>query len=102
MTPAHTLRQEMIALLKTGWQDVRGLSQALGIREKEVHGHLAHVSRSIRRGQGHLICDPFECLGCGYRFKDRERFTRPGRCPRCRKTWIQNAAWRIVNQPGKK
>lgn len=90
-----TTRQQITALLKERTMDARDLSQALGIKEKEVYGHLGHIKRSVSRQNKALIILPGSCLSCNYEFKGRSRFTPPGRCPRCRKTHIQSPAYRI-------
>jgi len=84
----QTLRQGMIALLKAEECGVRDISQALHISEKEVADHLTHIRRSLSAGHQALAIRPAECLSCGFVFKDRRRFSRPGRCPRCRQTRI--------------
>lgn len=84
----QTLRQGMIALLKAEECGVRDISQALHISEKEVADHLAHIRRSLSASRQTLAVRPSECLACGFVFKDRQRFSRPGRCPRCRQTRI--------------
>ena len=84
----QTLRQGMIALLKAEECGVRDISQALHISEKEVADHLAHIRRSLSATRQTLEMRPAECLACGFVFKDRRRFSRPGRCPRCRQTRI--------------
>jgi len=90
-----TIRQEMIDLLGEFELDALAISQELRIREREVYDHLPHVARSVR-GQGkRLIITPPECLKCGYVFEGRTRFTKPGRCPECRETRIQNPTYRV-------
>jgi predicted Zn-ribbon and HTH transcriptional regulator len=82
--PDQTPRQQMLELLSQGRHTAREISQALGIAIKEVYSHLTHIARSAA-GQGKkLVTIPSSCLGCGYVFRDRTRFTKPGRCPRCR------------------
>lgn len=83
-----TLRQRLIALLEEEVCDQRDISQSLRISEKEVPGHLAHVRRSLAATRKSLEIHPAECLACGFVFKERRRFSRPGRCPRCRRTRI--------------
>lgn len=91
----QTIRQEMIELLSEEEMNAMELSQALGIQEKEVYEHLPHIARSVAAQGKKLIVRPFRCLACGYVFKDRKRFTRPGRCPQCKEGRIQRATWRI-------
>ena len=91
----QTLRQGMIALLKVEECGVRDISQALHISEKEVADHLAHIRRSLSTSRRTLEIRPSECLACGFVFKDRRRFSRPGRCPRCRQTRISMPRFHI-------
>ena len=84
----QTLRQGMIALLRNEECGVRGISQALHISEKEVGDRLAHIRRSLSASSQFLEIRPATCLACGFIFKERRRFSRPGRCPRYRQTRI--------------
>jgi len=90
-----TTRQQMIALLRENDMSARELSQAIGIREKEVYEHLPHIARSLAAHRKKVIIRPSYCLACGYVFKDRRRFTRPSRCPRCRRTHLQDPMYRV-------
>ena len=91
----QTKRQEMIDILCEGEMSARDLSQTLGIREKEVYEHLPHIARSLIPQKKRLVILPFRCLACEYVFEERKRFTRPGRCPRCRKSHIERPMYRI-------
>ncbi len=93
---AGTLRQQIMAVLQSGECDVRGLSQQLGIAEKDVIAHLPHVQRSLAGSGSRLVIRAAVCLACGFTFKGRVRFTRPGRCPQCRQTRIAPPAFRVV------
>jgi predicted Zn-ribbon and HTH transcriptional regulator len=95
---AQTLRRHMMALLREQELDARDLAQALGLTEKEVYEHLAHVERSVESAGGRFILTPSECLLCGYVFEDRRRLTRPGRCPKCRRSKIMNPSFRIARE----
>ena len=75
--------------------DARELSREVGIKEKEVYEHLTHIARSLAAKRSKLTIRPSECLQCGYVFKDRRRFTRPGRCPRCKSSHLQNPLFSI-------
>jgi len=91
----QTVRQRMIALLEEGEMTARDLSQALGIREREVYDHLAHIARSVAAQGGRLVVLPVRCLACGYVFEERKRFTRPSRCPRCKKSHIETPVYHL-------
>ena len=90
-----TIRQQIMERLEDGPRTGIEISQMLGIREKEVYEHLPHVAQSVLAQGRKLIIHPSECLKCGYIFKDRTRFTRPSRCPKCRETHIQRPAYEI-------
>ena len=90
-----TLRQQIIELLSAGEMDARDLSQGVGIKEKEVYEHLVHIARSLAAQGSKLTIRASQCLQCGYVFKDRRRFTRPGRCPRCRESHLTSPFYHI-------
>ncbi|MCP4631267.1 MAG: transcriptional regulator [bacterium] len=90
-----TIRQQIIELLTDEQMDARELSQAVGIKEKEVYDHLTHIARSVAAMGSKLTIRPSECLKCGYVFQNRRRFTRPGRCPRCRESQLTTPFYRI-------
>lgn len=94
----QTIRHQMIAVLKKGEMTALELSQELRIPEKEVYDHLPHISRSVGARGEKLVIHPAECLKCGFVFKDRRRFTRPGRCPQCRETHLEKPAYQIYQR----
>ncbi len=71
------------------------ISQGVSIREKEVYEHLEHISRSLAASGKKLRIQPYACLSCGYVFKVRNRFKRPGRCPQCKESHIRMATYHI-------
>lgn len=91
-----TIRQQIVELLIAEEMDARDLSRGVGVKEKEVYDHLNHIARSMAAKGKQLKIRPSECLNCGYVFKDRTRFTRPGRCPRCRESRLINPSFKIT------
>jgi hypothetical protein len=91
----QTIRQEMIHLLVDGELSARELSQALRIKEKEVYDHLLHIKQSVQSNGGQLRVKPARCLACGYVFESRNRFTSPGKCPRCKNEHIEDPRYRV-------
>jgi len=91
----QTVRRQIIDLLSTDELTLRDLSQAVSISEKEVVDHLGHIERSVRTQGKKLVEIPFRCISCGFVFDKRSRFSKPGRCPRCRNSHIQTARYYI-------
>jgi predicted Zn-ribbon and HTH transcriptional regulator len=90
-----TLRKEMMMLLSDNEMSAKEISSTVGVGEKEVYTHLNHISRSVKHQGKKLIIKPAECLGCGYVFEKRKRFTRPSRCPICKSEHMQSPMYRI-------
>jgi predicted Zn-ribbon and HTH transcriptional regulator len=91
----QTIRQALINLLSGEPLCARELSRVLGIREKEVCDHLVHIERTAGARNKKLTTLPFACLDCGFVFRDRKHFTRPGKCPRCRGTHIETPRFQL-------
>ena len=85
----QTLRQQMIDLLSEGEWAVRDISQELGVREKEVYGHLDHIVKSAAARGLKFTVIPCACLDCAYIFVERKRLTKPGRCPQCKGSHLE-------------
>ncbi|OQX12446.1 MAG: transcriptional regulator [Desulfobacteraceae bacterium IS3] len=92
----QTIRQQITELLSRGEYGARDISQNIGIREKEVYPHLPHIARSVASQKKKLFVEAPVCLSCNYEFETRNRYTRPGRCPRCKSERIREPRYRIV------
>jgi len=90
-----TIRQDMAALLNEEECTARDLSVSVGVSEKEVYEHLSHIAKTVMIQNKTLVIRPFECRHCGYVFKDRKRLSRPGRCPKCKGSYLKSAAYKI-------
>lgn len=91
----HTIRQEIIKLLSKGPATIRDISQSVSIMEKEVFEHLISAEKSLKRQNKKLLVEPFRCLSCGFVFKERKKFKKPGKCPNCKNGRIESALFRI-------
>ncbi|MFP5212237.1 MAG: transcriptional regulator [Acidobacteriota bacterium] len=90
-----TIRQEIITLLSEGEHGAKSISKILRISEKEVYTHLEHIDRSLKSQKRRLRITPALCLGCGFSFESRNRFTSPGKCPKCKGEHIQDPEYGI-------
>jgi len=91
----ETIRRALLRSLRAGPATALELSALVGIREREVADHLAHLERSLRRSDERLLVEPARCAACGYRFTQRTRLSRPSACPRCRAERIEPPVFRI-------
>jgi len=95
---SHTVRQDLALALRAGAATARDLSKAVGISEKDVADHLAHLARTLRGRGEELVITPAKCLECGFAFSRREKPSRPSRCPRCGTTRLTLPEFRIRSQ----
>jgi transcriptional regulator len=95
----ETVRRRILALLSERPFSAREISGRIGIPEREVYAHLPHVDRSAGRAGGRLSVTPAECRRCGFAFRKRDRFAKPGRCPVCRGESISEPHF-LVEKPG--
>lgn len=86
MLPSErTSRQRIIDVITGTRLSSYQLAQILGIRERQVEEHLAHVVKTVARDKTRqFILDPARCQDCSFVFRARRRLTRPSRCPHCR------------------
>ena len=80
----ETVRQDIIYALVEQTLSAKDISKTVSIPEKEVYEHLRHIQKTISKGDQKLIVTPAECRKCGFSFKKRERYKKPGKCPVCR------------------
>lgn len=53
-----------------------------------VKEDVQHLLRSLAHMPYRAVIERAECRKCGFRFGE-DKITKPGKCPRCRETWIQ-------------
>lgn len=82
---ALTVRQQIMEAITGTLRSARQVAHMVGIPERQVEEHLAHVVKSVARDRTRrFVMDPSTCMDCGFVFRDRTRLTKPSRCPRCR------------------
>jgi len=91
----QTVRQMMIDILLEGPTSAKEISAWIGIPEKEVFSHLEHIRKSLQHGNQRLLMKAARCRSCDFVFHKRERFNKPGRCPACRGSFIEEPLFLI-------
>ncbi len=85
----ETARQALRRALSPEPRTARELSGMTSLSEKDVVSHLEHLERSLEAEGSSLSVLPARCFRCGFEFRSRERFHRPGRCPECKSERVQ-------------
>ncbi len=92
----QTRRQQLRELLQAEALPFEILRQRMRVGVRDLDDDLRHLERSARRRGERLEVTPPECGDCGFRFDRRvegarSRFSKPGRCPRCRSRRVRHA-----------
>jgi predicted Zn-ribbon and HTH transcriptional regulator len=91
----ETVRKAIISVLRGQVMSAREISGEIHISEKEVINNLQYIQKSLSKEKSHLRIIPAECRKCGFVFKKRERFKKPGKCPICRGEMIKEPRFSI-------
>lgn len=89
-----TLRRHLHELLTNEPRSVSSLARELGLRRAEVEADLQHMLRSAAARGDRIEILVARCKACGFEFSP-DRLAKPGRCPACRASRIQEAMIRI-------
>lgn len=92
---SQTLRQMIVDILMEGPASSKDISVRVGIREKEVLPHLEHIRKSLHHGSQRLLIEPARCRSCAFEFQKRDKFSKPGRCPACHSSFIEEPCFMI-------
>ncbi|WP_027367216.1 transcriptional regulator [Desulfocurvibacter africanus] len=90
-----TERRTIMDLLRDEPMTAKDLSAEAGIAEKRVLDALEHIRRSAPSQGLRLVVEPARCRSCGFAFAKRDRLGKPGHCPMCKKTFIEEPKFRL-------
>lgn len=76
-------RQHMVDLLQRKRCSVHDLAREFEVKVSIIVDDLEHIRRSVS-SRCKMRIFPSECNDCGFKFKERSKFTTPSRCPRCK------------------
>jgi transcriptional regulator len=91
----RTRRQEIRGLLSERAWTLDELAARYLVPKRILVEDLEHIARSIAPLQRIEIRPPV-CGACGFRFRDRTRFSDPSRCPHCKNEHLSAQHVRIV------
>lgn len=88
---SRTIRQQIIECLRAGPVSIGMLSGEIGMSEKQLQDHLDNLHKQVK-----LVIIPARCAGCGFEFTGRRRTRKPGKCPKCRSTHIEEPLYSVA------
>ena len=89
-----TIRRDIIELMKRGPVTPFDLSGILRVSEREAAFHLEHALETAS-AKYQIEVTPAHCKSCGFVFRDRRKVSKPSRCPRCKATRVEAAAYTV-------
>ena len=81
-------RKDLIALLQGNPLGLKDIAEVLEMTPRDVEDDIKHLIKSLKHSDYQLRVTPARCRKCGFRFK-QEKLHKPGKCPRCRESWIR-------------
>lgn len=87
-------RRDLIELLAQP-RRLHDLAREREAKVADVEDDLRHLLKTLKHSQEYrAVVTPARCRHCGFIF-DRDKLTKPGKCPQCRSTWIEAPLIRI-------
>lgn len=85
-----TLRRHLHEILSHEPRSVSSLARELGLKRTALEDDLQHMLRSAAARGDAIDLLPARCKACGFEF-GTDRLAKPGRCPSCKASRIQEA-----------
>jgi hypothetical protein len=80
-------RKELVELLRGRMLPLSEIARLERVRVQDLADDLEHLRKSLRQAGMKLVVEPATCQKCEFVFT-KGRLVKPGRCPKCRSTWI--------------
>jgi len=98
MPSDRTPRQRIADLLTLAPMTTQQIAAVVKMSERQVEDHLGHIMKTVARDRSvKFVLYPSECKDCDFVFRDRNRITRPSRCPHCRSESLTDPRFSIEN-----
>lgn len=91
----ETIRRQIVSAIAGKPLSAKEISGIVGIPEKAVYDHIAHIRITLNKKEESLRVIPAECKNCGFSFKKRDKLKKPGKCPVCRAETIKEPLFSI-------
>ena len=92
-------RRDLIPLLMDRTVTLSDLARSAGEKPKDILDALQHLIKSSKHADYVIVVDPAECRKCGFEF-GTDKLSRPGKCPKCKGTWIFEPRFSVHQRTG--
>lgn len=90
-------RKALIDLLRNNPMTLYEIAKPLDLKPKDVEDDLRHLQKTLKHESYRLVIHPARCQKCGFVF-GTEHLHKPGKCPACKGTWIEEPTFEIVGR----
>ncbi len=90
-------RKDLIGFLHHHPMEVKDIARLCGVSPGDAEQDLQHLIKSLKQSPYRLNVHPATCRKCDFRFS-ATKLTKPGKCPRCKGTWIEAPRVEIVDR----
>lgn len=80
-------RKDLLEVLHGAPRSIVDLAAQFKQEPKDIEDDLRHLLKSVRHNGYRVRITPARCRHCGFAFHT-DKLHKPGKCPRCRGTWI--------------
>lgn len=87
-------RKDLISLLQNNPLGITDIARHMGVPPKEIEDDIEHLMKTLKHSGYRLLITPAKCKKCGFTFH-KDKFHRPGKCPQCHGTWINEPLFEI-------
>lgn len=96
VSSGQTVRQKIAELLRCGELTAVEISRQASVAERDVAEHLRHLEHTLAQSGERLRVLAPHCVKCGFVFGEREKHSRPSRCPHCKSERLSKARFTVV------
>jgi predicted Zn-ribbon and HTH transcriptional regulator len=89
-------RKDLVTILLDKPRKVADLAREFEVSPKDVVSDLKHLMRTLKKSAHRLKIHPATCRNCDFTFST-EKMTKPGKCPQCKGTWIDDPLVEIIS-----
>ena len=82
-------RKDLISLLQDKPLGLKDIATLLEMTPREVESDLRQFMKSFKYSEYCLHITLASCRKCAFKFQ-QDKLHKPGKCPRCHGTWIQD------------